>query len=248
MKRFYETDRWKSPSFRKLTAPQKLILFYLEGNCNNAGFMEWDEEICAFNTRMEQKHISTAFEGLARGFEGANPIVVLPEKTAAKTSWIFLPEFLKDQKNFPLNPINNAHRQIISIMESMKHLFPSVYTEFLAPKQGLISPIGKGIGKGKGNRGESERGKLDPILNEIPEPRRKIFMEWLKYKREKGQTYKPTGFKNLVSEWKNVSDDDLLKAIKSSSSKNYDGLFLTSGTKSTPIEPKKGMTDEDCTI
>ena len=244
MKRFYETDRWKAPSFRRLTAPQKLIMFYLEGNCNNAGFIEWDKETCSFFTRMEEKHIETAFEGLARGLEGANPLVVLPEKDASKTAWIFLPEFLKEQKNFPLNPVNNAHKQIITIMESMIHLFPKAISSFLAPNQGLISPLGKGKGKGRGNRGESERGKLDSILETIPEDRRKIFEEWLQYKKEKGQTYKPTGFKNLVSEWKDVSDSELLKAIKSSSSKNYDGLFLPSGGSKGKADIKQ-LTEED---
>jgi len=250
MKRFYETDRWKAPSFRRLTAPQKLIMFYLEGNCNNAGFIEWDEETCEFLTQIKREHIKPAFEGLARGLQGANPLIVFPEKKAGESLWIFLPEFLKDQKNFPLNPVNNAHKQIISILESMKPLFPSAISCFLAPNQGLISPIGKGKGKGKGKEGESDRVKLDPILEELPENRRKIFMEWLQYKREKGQTYKPTGFKNLVSEWKDVSDEDLLKAIKSSSSKNYDGLFLPSGSNSgkRSVEPMKEMTDEDCTI
>ena len=134
-KRFTETDKWKSPSFRKMPATQKLLLFYLYENCDNAGFIEWDAEACAFSTGMKIEHVEGAYKGLKSTFKGAKD-----------SEWIYLPEFLKTQKNLPLNPSNNAHRQIISLIEDKRDLFASIAKELIGAKKGLKSPTGKGKG------------------------------------------------------------------------------------------------------
>ena len=45
---------------------------------------------------------------------------------------------------------NNAHRQIIRLLEDKRDSFDSVVSEYLGPKEGLISPPSKGKGSSNG--------------------------------------------------------------------------------------------------
>jgi len=63
---------------------------------------------------------------------------------------------------------------------------------------------------------------------ELTEEFRSLFLEWLKYKSEKGQTYKETGLKSLLTQSLkdcNNNPTELRQMILYSTSKNYDGLF-----------------------
>lgn len=138
MKRFTETDKWKDPQFLKMRPGEKLVWFYIIDNCDNAGFIEWDAEICAMFTGMKLDHVEGAFKGLTRGLLGAK-----------NSNWYHVPKFLKHQKNLPLNKDNNAHKQIIALVEDKRSLFPCVAKELLGADEGLTSPIGKGRGNSK---------------------------------------------------------------------------------------------------
>ena len=52
---------------------------------------------------------------------------------------------------------------------------------------------------------------------------------WLGYKKEKGQTYKPTGLKTLLNnllKWqKEYGEDYVIQAIDNSITSNYAGIF-----------------------
>ncbi len=103
-KRFSETDKWKDKWFRKLKAAEKLLFMYLTDNCDLAGFTELDIELFSFHTSLTKEHVEKAIQGLNR----------LP----IKGDFIWLPNFVSHQKNIPLNPLNNAHKSIISIIKS----------------------------------------------------------------------------------------------------------------------------------
>ena len=63
---------------------------------------------------------------------------------------------------------------------------------------------------------------------ELTEEFKSLFLEWLKYKSEKGQTYKETGLKSLIIKAMNDCENDpaiLRDMILFSTSKNYAGLF-----------------------
>jgi len=56
----------------------------------------------------------------------------------------------------------------------------------------------------------------------------KLFLEWLRYKSEKNQTYKETGLKNFIIKTLQECNNDpaeFKKMIMYSTSNNYDGLF-----------------------
>ena len=46
--RFHDPSKWQSPSFRKLKPAEKLLIFYINDVCNNAGFLEFDPEVVSF--------------------------------------------------------------------------------------------------------------------------------------------------------------------------------------------------------
>ena len=102
-KRFTETDKWRSPSFRKLPPEDKLIYFFIYENCDNAGFMELDLELISFHTLIPVEGVRTAIKSLCSRFDIIDGVL-----------WVR--EFLFDQKNIPLNPMNNAHKQIATII------------------------------------------------------------------------------------------------------------------------------------
>lgn len=184
-KRFTETDKWKDPSFLKMKPTEKLVWLYIMDNCNNAGFMEWDVDICAMFTGMKSEHVLGAYEGLKRGFKGAKD-----------SSWIYIPEFLKLQKNLPLNPENNAHKQIISIVEDMRPVFASIAKELLGANKGLPSPIGK-VGSSNGE------GKV----------RVKDYTEdFSEFWKQCGKGSKPNAFKNWKSERDKPEVSELIKS------------------------------------
>lgn len=128
--RFTDTDKWRDPWFRALPSNEKLLFNFLCDNCDLAGFYEVDIPMISFQTCLSEEEIKTAFKGLTRGFIGAN-------------GWIWIVNFLKNQKNLPLNPENNAHKHIINLIKSQLFRFPSV-PEKLGANMGLLSPPGKG--------------------------------------------------------------------------------------------------------
>ena len=133
MKRFTETEKWKDAWFRRLKPAEKLLWFYIIDNCDNAGFFEMDVEMCEFLTGMKSEHIESALAGLS-------------SRLIAGEGLFYVTNFLKHQKNATLNPENNAHKQIIALIEEHKPKFSEKDRKKLAPKQ----PLNRGTGKGKG--------------------------------------------------------------------------------------------------
>lgn len=134
--RFSSTDKWRDSWFSRLTPEEKLLFLFLLDNCDLAGFYEVDNRMISFLTGLNEQQIIGAFKGLIRGYLGAKG-----------TGWIWIKNFLRHQKNTPLNEENNAHKHIIQLILAQKQRFnehPEIMGLISAPKQGLISPIGKG--------------------------------------------------------------------------------------------------------
>lgn len=143
MIKFTESNKWKDPWFRKLTPGEKLVFLYLCDNCDNAGFYEIDLELMAFTIGTDVNKVEGALKGLTRGLFSSG-------------QWVWLKNYLKHQRNIPLNVDNNSHRQIMGIIADKLHLFPQI-PEYLGANlndlgayKGVATPISKGKGKGKG--------------------------------------------------------------------------------------------------
>lgn len=163
--RFTDTDKWKDSWFSNLNQVEKLLFMYLCDNCDIAGFAEVNLRRWAFDLNSTPSTIEGAKEGLRRGliFSKCNEIV-------------FIKNFLKHQKNLPLNLNNNAHlgisKRILMYAEKFDNEFIKELLE--GAKEGLTSPTGKGNGKGKG-KGKKEEGAksqfspptIEDVKNEI---------------------------------------------------------------------------------
>lgn len=149
MRRFTDTLKWDDPWFRQLPGCHKLVFLYIVDRCNNAGFWEVDEDAICWHTKIEPKHLEGAWKGLDRGIKGAS-------------GWVWVRRFLKHQKNEPLNALNPAHRQIIALISEQRERFKSCpeFQQFIGAYKGLLSPIGKGTGKGKKERESPERERI----------------------------------------------------------------------------------------
>lgn len=143
MKRFSETEKWKDEWFSGLKPLEKLVFLFLIDNCDNAGFFELNTKLNSYLIGVTEKEYLGAIEGLNRGLLGAK------DKTRY---WIR--NFLYHQKNLPLNPENNAHKNILLIISNNAKYFDFDFSN-LGANQGLISPIGKGIGIGNVLEGEN---------------------------------------------------------------------------------------------
>lgn len=164
--RFTDSEKWKDIWFRKLSINEKILFIYFIDNCNLSGFIELDIESIAFSTGLTKSDILGAKEGLNKScFEADN--------------WIWIKNFLKHQKNLPLNSSNNAHKHIIGIIKEQLQRFSCIpeFMEFvnknipaiLGANQGLFSPIGKGKGNGNVLINTENIKKLFAIWGVIPD-------------------------------------------------------------------------------
>ncbi|MCH8903131.1 MAG: hypothetical protein IIA45_04375 [Bacteroidetes bacterium] len=109
--RFTESTKWENQWFRKLKPQAKLVYLFLVDNCDLAGFYELDFEAMAFKTSLKQQQIEQSIDQLKSKFERNDP-------------WIWLTDFMKQQKNYPLKQNNPAHRNIIKSITEHANIFP----------------------------------------------------------------------------------------------------------------------------
>lgn len=108
MKRFTETNKWDDKWFRGLSPAHKLIYLFMLDVCDHAGFWEIDIEGAAFKTRLPSDKISPIFEGLNKSQEGLSKVLI------KRGGYVWIKDFLSDQNNLPLNPLNNSHKKAMS--------------------------------------------------------------------------------------------------------------------------------------
>lgn len=146
-----ETEKWNDPWFRRLSPASKLVFLYLCDRCDIAGFWEIDTELAEFHIGYDQNIIKGALKGLG-------------EKIEKNQQYIWLRNFIRRQRNLPLNTANNAHRGIVKRLQEHRGLCDEI--DRLLSSEGLASPSGgaleppckgKGKNKGKGKGGESVR-------------------------------------------------------------------------------------------
>lgn len=161
--RFTDTDKWSDVWFSELTASAKLLFMYFCDFCDAAGFLEVNPKRIAFDCGISKKEVEDSLGQL-------NSKLIYSKDRR----YVFIRNFIRHQKNLPLNDKNNAHKGIIKRLEENLLLFDFkdinqfVSSPSLAPSEPLIRGTGKGIGNGnigddigsnKGGMGEKEKGK-----------------------------------------------------------------------------------------
>lgn len=137
---------------------------YLCDNCDIAGFINVNLKRWASDLNSDRNKIEGALKGLKRGllFSDDNEV-------------IFVRNFLKHQKNLPINTNNKAHLGILKRFDEYKSKFGVDTIEMLLSLEseggckGLQSPIGIGNGNGIGNGIEEKEPKKfkKPTIDEI---------------------------------------------------------------------------------
>lgn len=146
--RFTDTGKWDDEWFIDLKPLEKFTFMYLCDNCDMGGFFELSMRKLRFDLSLTDNEIKACFKGLQRGF-----ILSLDKRI------LFLKNFLKHQKNLPLNPDNKAHKGILNRFDKYKEKFDIdlikvihkeiKLSEYQGASLGLPSPIGNGIGNSK---------------------------------------------------------------------------------------------------
>lgn len=139
--RFSNTDKWNDKWFYELKPLEKLLFIYLCDNCDIAGFIEVNIRRWKTDIDTDERNLEGALKGLQRG-------LVYSESGDC----IYIRNYLKHQKNLPLNPNNKAHLGIMARFNNYAEKFHiDNITSFIeGASKGLLSPIGNGIGKGIG--------------------------------------------------------------------------------------------------
>lgn len=147
--RYTNTDKWVDNWFSGLKPLAKLMFMYLCDQCDIAGFLEINERKISFDTGLDKQGIAKAMKEI----EGH--IIYSTDR-----KFIFVRNFIKHQKNYPLNEQNKAHAGILRRLTDNLHLFDFKCVEeyFKAPSKplpkGLPSPYGNGIVIERGGTGE----------------------------------------------------------------------------------------------
>jgi hypothetical protein len=146
--RFTNTEKWGDSWFSTLKPNEMLLFLYLCDNCDIAGFIEINHKRWASDLNLTLSNIEKASKGLQRGFI-----------FSADGSCLFIRNFLKHQKNLPLNESNKAHIGILKRFELYRYKFgyedidTFIQSPIKAPSKGLRSPTGIGIGNDMGING-----------------------------------------------------------------------------------------------
>lgn len=139
--RFTNTEKWGDSWFSNLKQIEMLLFIYLCDNCDIAGFIEVNYKRWANDLSSSIDTIEGACKGLSRG------IVVSKEGDC-----FYIKNFLKHQKNLPLNETNKAHVGILRRFDiySKKFDIQDVNQFIEGASKGLLSPTGNGNGNGIG--------------------------------------------------------------------------------------------------
>jgi len=159
--RFTDTNKWNDSWFCELGITQKALFLYLCDQCDIAGFLEINVKKISFDLGIGKQEAEKAL----RGMDGK----IIYSKDS---KIVFIKNFIKHQKNLPLNETNNAHKGIIKKLNENLQLFDfkDISLFLISPSIGANEGLTSPLGKGKGN------GKEDNIITNI-EKRKKIFYD-----------------------------------------------------------------------
>lgn len=209
--RFTNTDKWSDAWFSELKPNEKLLFMYLCDNCDIAGFIELTPKKWAFDIGLNNTEILGALEGLSRGLINSK-----------SNDCIYLRNFLKHQKNLPINEKNNAHLGIIKRFDSYKIKFEIENIETFINQE--VKPLLRGYGNGNGKGNGSDNGNdlkefnfKNSLLNLGIE--KNIVEDWLKVRKNKKAVNTEIAFNAIkleIEKCKLTPNECIIKAVESS--------------------------------
>jgi len=195
--RYTNTDKWDDAWFADLQPIEKLLFIYLCDNCDIAGFAEYVPKRWSSDIGITKAETEGAIKGLSRGLSFSK-----------SNDCIYIHNFLKHQKNLPLNEKNNAHLGIIKRFELYSTKFNiSDFSNFIKEKmeganKGLSSPYGNGKGKDNG------KGKNNTLVETFDFKKsllslgvtNQIATDWMTVRKNKKASNTETAFKAIAKQ------------------------------------------------
>jgi len=201
-RRFTSTEKWQDPWFCGLTNEAKLLFLYLCDNCSIAGFYEKNPKIMLL-------HIP--------GINIDETLHALEKSVVTVGDWCFVKNFVKHQKNTPLNPTNRCHGAILKELALKAPIFGGFYGNELSPFLAPRKPLARGLGIGKGiNTDPDPELRVDTnakvLYNTAPTTPLGYFYH--KYKQTTGEDYlKGQKDKDIIVELGAVNPGKLISLI-----------------------------------
>ena len=172
--RFTNSEKWDDEWFSDLTKDEKLLYMFLTDKCNIGGFIEINRKIWSAYTGIDANDIDAVLYSFGKKIIMSND-----------GSCLYVVNFLKHQKNYPLNPENKAHIGILKIFNTYAVKFGiEDITQFIergmqGGSVGVLSPTGIGIGIGKGIGTDNIPQKKINIFSYNEESVRNFYIEQL---------------------------------------------------------------------
>lgn len=189
--RYSDTMKWQDEWFVDLPTIEKLLFIYLCDNCDIAGFCELSYRKIAFDLGLKESEIKGAVKGL-------NKAVFLSDDEKC----LLVKNFIKHQKNLPINPENKSHQGILKRAKLYMPKFPKVELNYQEGYLGIgaLLPLQRGTGNNIGN------GNTNGINIKLSiEEKQKIFKESLypftKYAKNPNGIYEKELIKEFFDYW-----------------------------------------------
>ena len=183
--RFSDTLKWQDEWFVDLSSIEKLLFLYLYDNCDIAGFFELSYRKISFDLGCKEAEVKGALKGLNKG-------VFLSDDGKC----LLVKNFIKHQKNLPLNPENKAHIGILKRVSLYIQKFSNVTLDYQEGYLGIgaLKPLQRGT-------------VINTVYSIISiEEREKKFKESLyeftKYSKNPEGMYPPEIIKEFFEYWK----------------------------------------------
>lgn len=234
-KRFTESAKWADPWFRGLEPSHKFAWLYLLDNCDTAGVIDLDKPLAEFQIGMK-----VHWHEFLEACDGR-----VAELECGKW-WIV--GFIKFQVG-EISEECRAHKPIIKSLE--KHNLSELYQKGIdrvsIPSLGTVQDKDKDKDKekDKGGVGGKEPHDRSSAESQIPAKFslviREKLIEWLRYKREIGDRYKPTGlqafFGKVANAVRDYGESQVIASIDDSMANGWKGWNHSLGKARGSPEP-----------
>lgn len=205
-KRFTDTDKWDRPWFRNLPNQYKLLWCFVLDKCDIAGVWYVDMEMASFQigTKLDKTKAESVFE---------------KQIESRGERWL-IRDFIGFQYG-SLEASNKIYKNVIAKLNVFKE---GASIPHPSPIDGVMV-----MDKEKDKEDSLSLGKSEnPFFNSIPEDLLESsseILDWLEYKKQKGQNYKAKGLDALWRLFRSIPRERRRLAVDSSMSNNWSGLF-----------------------
>ena len=224
-KRFTDTEKWKKPFIRNLSAPYKLLWLYICDDCDHAGIWQVDIDVAKIRIGedINEQDAIKFFDDKIIKIDNGN-------------KW-FIPSFIDFQYPSGLNPDNKAHGGIVKIL--LKY---NLIDDQLKP---LNSPLQGDKVMVKDKVMDKDKVKEEIELPFVSEFFAEIWKAWKDYKKKEFKfTYKTNQSElaalSELTKLSNGQEDIAIKIINQSMANGWKGLFnLKEDAKGTSNNQRK---------